>query len=478
MMDHRPGEWRVTVIESPRMWLGSTLWGVFLCCAAWNVAHGTDSLPNPCLGSVVVFDTSSIDTIVNHPEEILADPEGFWETDSAYILAARWHHVLAKMEIPWDEWKLKIRGYAEMTEEERAADPDILLAQQLATAGKIFAAESVPLICSFLPATGAPLDTTVHLSAALTPYNFMTMSQIVTDVTSPVFYGEEDAILNLLTHEAFHMGYGRRRGARRELELDDPALYQMIDSLHNEGMATWVGYQAMGLYPEASHEDYTMLEDPAEVRRLHRALNELFEEAPDMGSDARHTASWELGVTQRAYYVVGAHMARAIESTMGRPALVRTVVQGPRSFVSTYNEIAEEGMEIVEFPGPATEPPIHRLKLAAYDRDEKAVAQALAELRQNPSDNGPSLEPKLNRLGYYLLGEGRVADATAVFELMVDLHPDSANAYDSLGEAYMNAGDTTAAVTSYEKSLDLNPENTNAAKMLDTLRATEIDQTK
>ncbi len=195
-----------------------------------------------------------------------------------------------------------------------------------------------------------------------------------------------------------------------------------------------------------------------------------------MDPDARQTASWELGIKQRGYYVVGAHMARTIDTTLGRPALVQTVVQGPRTFVSTYNEIATEGMEVVEFPGPTKEPAVHRLKLAAYDHDADALSLALAEIRQNPAVNGADLESKLNRLGYSLLSDGSVADASAVFELMVELHPGSANAYDSLGEAYMKAGDTTAAVTSYEKSLDLNPENTNAAKMLEQLQNPRTSQ--
>ena len=56
-----------------------------------------------------------------------------------------------------------------------------------------------------------------------------------------------------------------------------------------------------------------------------------------------------------------------------------------------------------------------------------------------------------------------------IFELAVRQHPDSSNAWDSLGEAYMRRGDTKSAIEHYQRSLKLNPANTNAVKMLEKL---------
>jgi tetratricopeptide (TPR) repeat protein len=78
-------------------------------------------------------------------------------------------------------------------------------------------------------------------------------------------------------------------------------------------------------------------------------------------------------------------------------------------------------------------------------------------------------EGLLNQLGYRLLREGRAGAAVDVFELNVGRHPDSWNAYDSLGEGYVAAGDTTRAVASYQKSLELNPGNANGAERLRVL---------
>jgi cytochrome c-type biogenesis protein CcmH/NrfG len=52
----------------------------------------------------------------------------------------------------------------------------------------------------------------------------------------------------------------------------------------------------------------------------------------------------------------------------------------------------------------------------------------------------------------------------------VELFPNDANAYDSLGEAFMMSGDSGAALTNYQISLDMNPNNDNAADMVAKLR--------
>ena len=62
-------------------------------------------------------------------------------------------------------------------------------------------------------------------------------------------------------------------------------------------------------------------------------------------------------------------------------------------------------------------------------------------------------------------------EALAVFKLNVESYPASWNVYDSLGEAYKNAGETTLAIHNYEKSLELNPDNSNGAQILEELRS-------
>jgi tetratricopeptide (TPR) repeat protein len=80
-------------------------------------------------------------------------------------------------------------------------------------------------------------------------------------------------------------------------------------------------------------------------------------------------------------------------------------------------------------------------------------------------------EDELNSLGYQLINARKFKEATRILQLNVEAYPQSANTYDSLGEAYMDDGNKTLAIANYKKSLELNPKNGNAVKMLQKLKA-------
>jgi CubicO group peptidase (beta-lactamase class C family) len=85
-------------------------------------------------------------------------------------------------------------------------------------------------------------------------------------------------------------------------------------------------------------------------------------------------------------------------------------------------------------------------------------------------DHLPVDEVSMNTIGYKLLAIEKMADAIVVFKQTVSDHPDSWNAWDSLGEAYMDNSDKAEAIRCYEKSLQLNPGNTNGTEQLKKLR--------
>jgi len=80
------------------------------------------------------------------------------------------------------------------------------------------------------------------------------------------------------------------------------------------------------------------------------------------------------------------------------------------------------------------------------------------------------LENSMILLGYEFLNGNKLDQAIEIFKLNIKEYPDSSNAYDSLGEAYMKAGKNQLAITNYEKSLALNPGNENAKKMIIILK--------
>jgi tetratricopeptide (TPR) repeat protein len=80
-------------------------------------------------------------------------------------------------------------------------------------------------------------------------------------------------------------------------------------------------------------------------------------------------------------------------------------------------------------------------------------------------------EGQLNGLGYRLIRANNFKAAIRILQLNVEAYPQSSNVYDSLGEAYMNAGNKPLAITNYQKSLQLNPKNAGAVSMLRKLNA-------
>jgi hypothetical protein len=75
-------------------------------------------------------------------------------------------------------------------------------------------------------------------------------------------------------------------------------------------------------------------------------------------------------------------------------------------------------------------------------------------------------EQELNWLGYDLLKRERMADAMEICKLNVEMFPNAFNPYDSLGEAYLKAGNRALAAKNYWKLLELIPYNTNARTVL------------
>jgi hypothetical protein len=104
--------------------------------------------------------------------------------------------------------------------------------------------------------------------------------------------------------------------------------------------------------------------------------------------------------------------------------------------------------------------------------EQESVEAAIAEYALLKTSEPPESfdEYVLNSLGYRLLRAERFDEAIAIFRLNVEEYPDAWNPYDSLGEAYMQAGELELGIEYYERSLELNPENTNGAAMLRRIR--------
>jgi len=120
------------------------------------------------------------------------------------------------------------------------------------------------------------------------------------------------------------------------------------------------------------------------------------------------------------------------------------------------------------------------IKYDAYDSAAMKFRKAIRVEGLDPAlemfaaqlKDGTIPEGAVNNVGYHLLWQKHNADAIRIFRLNTELHPESANSFDSLGEGYMESGDKPQAIENYEKSLALDPKNSNAASQLKKLRGT------
>jgi len=105
------------------------------------------------------------------------------------------------------------------------------------------------------------------------------------------------------------------------------------------------------------------------------------------------------------------------------------------------------------------------------ERDVAAAVKQYRELKATQAAIYNFGENELNMLGYQLLGAKKVKDAIEIFKLNVEVYPQAANPYDSLGEAYMVAGERKLALANYRKAVALDPKNTNAATIIKNLES-------
>lgn len=134
---------------------------------------------------------------------------------------------------------------------------------------------------------------------------------------------------------------------------------------------------------------------------------------------------------------------------------------------------------LVKTPGKApasegTARPASSKVLAMIDEPGGAAkaAQLLADARKKSPSATIFPEFIVNLLGYEHLQSGDIPGATEILKLNVTAFPNSANAYDSLSDAYAAAGEKDLALQTARKALELLPSD----KSLDERRRNAVRQ--
>lgn len=103
--------------------------------------------------------------------------------------------------------------------------------------------------------------------------------------------------------------------------------------------------------------------------------------------------------------------------------------------------------------------------------DDSAAAEQYRRWKADPRNAYVDPEPELIDLGYRLMGLNRLPEAIQIFRIAAEASPLSANAHDSLGEAYLQHGDRELAIRSYERALTIDPRMDSSKAALEKLRA-------
>ncbi|NNK72457.1 MAG: tetratricopeptide repeat protein, partial [Flavobacteriaceae bacterium] len=100
---------------------------------------------------------------------------------------------------------------------------------------------------------------------------------------------------------------------------------------------------------------------------------------------------------------------------------------------------------------------------------QEKLATEVPKMVKDPRYKFFDFEGELNSAGYTQIRRGDHQTAIAIFTFITQIFPDSANAWDSLAEGYMEAGDNEKAKEYYQKALKMDPEGPtgkNASSML------------
>jgi hypothetical protein len=132
---------------------------------------------------------------------------------------------------------------------------------------------------------------------------------------------------------------------------------------------------------------------------------------------------------------------------------------------SDYAEGKDPAMAAIASYVPASERLVARVKQVAPQEARASYEQ----FHQESVNRYAEFETILNSTGYELLHEGDTARAVEVFRIATEEFPGSANAFDSLGDAYLAAGEKKLAVASYTQALKINPQWEPSRRSLERL---------
>ena len=408
-----------------------------------------------CTHHGINFDFSSVRYIYQNPNTILEDPILFWKEDPAYKLVAMAPYYAGKS-LPPDGWVKHIEKISTLSDQKIEEEKPFARSVEIMEHADTFCQNAFPVILSLLP-DDADISTTIYVTAYNEPSFFVFRGNLVMNVDWPTYFGDTTEFFNILSHEIFHIGYFDIQPYQTEVWSDFYPTTVLLTVLQNDGLAVYTQYLLSSLYPEPGEFDFLIIKSNFLVKILINRVNDLLQET-DVLSETEAVLRAFTGKNQKALYLVGAYMALTIDENLGRDVLVETVSKGPRSFISTYNTVANDGMEVYEIPELEELSTIQILRQAAIQGNTDVLTDTINLINTAGIENpdGAVFE-HLTSTGFILLKNKQSGLAVEVFQLMVSLFPYHPYSYLYLGDAYTENGDIDKALEAYEQVREFDP---------------------
>ncbi|MFN2145341.1 MAG: DUF5700 domain-containing putative Zn-dependent protease [Anaerolineales bacterium] len=293
--------------------------------------------------SQINLTTDNLDQLINHPEEVLANYEEFWETERVQFCTRKWAEHL-NYEIPHDKVVAMIQEWADLSPEEREnhslkKNAAILIAEKDALLEK-----ALPHLHSYFPPE-TDLSVDIHLTA-FNPSRGFAMLDIVVNVQAPHWQGDARNILNAIVHEIGHVGHSYCRTLWTEPKAEPEMKHRVLDNLNSEGICTYIGYTAQSFAPAPGDQDYPQIEDPERVKEAFAQTNEIIGQIGAVPDEDIQKMTLDTGIQGRAYYVVGTTICKTIDEQLGREALIEAMATGPQFWANRYNQLVSEDIQL------------------------------------------------------------------------------------------------------------------------------------
>jgi len=311
------------------------------------------------LNSKITIDNSAIDKIFLEPKSVLGDIDLFWKNERACQLALEWAPKTYPIHLK--EFEEKVRELSKLPLEKRKKESIYQFARKIIDNKKVMMEKALPIIFSYLP-PNTHFETTVYLSSFLyltdlktfepkyEPNAFVREPNIVVNLSSKFWTHDANQLLNLMTHEIYHIAFETQLGKYRpnlEIKTNQQLIKNIAWLLLYEGLATYVGYKALAIFPapisedqkSAGSYDYKMIDDLEDVRTAFDDINELIKKVPTLSYDVADELIRQKAVMDRSVYIAGAYMALIIERKKNLEILIESLKKGPIGFIKTFNEI-------------------------------------------------------------------------------------------------------------------------------------------